>query len=335
MNDNSFDFSLNPYFFLSENLYNRNDSFSLNLNEDIDPFNEGCSDEKTNLNNKDELCNSNQNIINEIPIKDDLKIDTKTQYKTQETTINTGKNKTQKETKKDLFESKINENAKLLNRKRKNKKEKNSDDEKHSRFSSDNTIRKVKHITLDNVKDFINEKIKEKYNNNIGHGVYTKKLFILNQRQKVEGSKDFNQKFLEKKLSEIFSDRISKKYTNHPEDSNKNLIKNLMNEKDLDKKIYFQKLFNLTFTDCLSHFRGTKKIQELTGLKLFSEYIHEKEKDEDYIEHLDYYVFHFEEMLENKRKRKSKKNSQNANQNKEDLECQEEEVKTIMIDSNC
>jgi len=320
MNDNSFDFSLNPYYFLNENLYNRNDSFSLNLNEDIDPFNEGCSDEKTNLNNKDELYNSNQNIINEIPIKDDLKIDTKTQYKTQETTINTGKNKTQKETKKDLFESKINENAKLLNRKRKNKKEKNSDDEKHSRFSSDNTIRKVKHITLDNVKDFINEKIKEKYNNNIGHGVYTKKLFILNQRQKVEGSKDFNQKFLEKKLSEIFSDRISKKYTNHPEDSNKNLIKNLMNEKDLDKKIYFQKLFNLTFTDCLSHFRGTINIEELDGLNLFTDYLKKHKDDEDYNKQLEYYLSKFEEKIDSKRQRKSKKDKQKNNKEEDGQE---------------
>lgn len=335
MSDNSFDLSLNPNYFLNENLYNRNDSFSFNLGENIDPFNEGCLDEKTNLNNTDELYNFNQNITNEIAIKNDLKIDTKTQYKTQETTINAGKNKVQKETKKDLFESKTKENVKFLNQKRKNTKKKNSDGEKHSRFSSDNTIRKVKHITLLNVQDFINEKIKEKYNNNIGNGIVQKKLLIINQKQKVDASIDFNKKFIEKKLSEIFSERISKKYSSYYGNFNKDLINSLMNEKDLDKKIYFQKLFNLTFTDCLSHFRGTKEIQELTGLKLFSEYINENEKDEDYINHLEYYVHHFEEILQNKRKRKSKKNSQNTIQNKEDLECQEEEVKTIMIDNKC
>ena len=40
-----------------------------------------------------------------------------------------------------------------------------------------------------------------------------------------------------------------------------------MNEKDEDKRIYFMKLFNINFIQCLNHFIGKEKICELEGLK--------------------------------------------------------------------
>ena len=140
---------------------------------------------------------------------------------------------------------------------------------------------------------------------------------------------------MDKKLYEIFSDIISTRYTSYPGDFNKDLIKSLMNEKDLNKREYFQKLFNLSFFDCLSHFRGSKNIKELTGLRTFSEYINEyineKEEDEDYKRQLDYSINNFETILQKKRSRKRRNNYQN----KCDQEYQEEEVKTIIIDRIC
>ena len=332
MKNDSFDFNLyfinSPNNISNENLFNIDEPSSFNLDENFDLFNGNIFEEKTTLNNFENNYNYNQNIVNEAPIKDSLKIENNSKFKTQETTLIEGKNCSQNEANKNSLESKAKDNDKLLNKKRKNKSKNRSNGEKHSKFSIDNTIRKIKHITLENVRNLINEKIKEIYNNNIGLGISLKQLLTINQSQKVDATIDFNKQFIDKKLYEIFSDKISTRFTSYPGDFNKNLIKNLMNEKDLNKREYFQKLFNLSFFDCLSHFRGSKNIKELTGLKSFSEYINENENDEDYKKQLDYYVNNFETILQNKRSRKRRKNSQNIGEQ----ESREEEVKTIMID---
>ena len=41
----------------------------------------------------------------------------------------------------------------------------------HNKFSSDNLIRKCKHIILSKVIDFINQKIKDIYNGKIGDNI--------------------------------------------------------------------------------------------------------------------------------------------------------------------
>ena len=123
---------------------------------------------------------------------------------------------------------------------------------------------------------------------------------------------------MKKKIYEIFSDKISTRYTSFPGDFNKTLINNLMNEEDLKKKEYFQKLFNLSFYDCLSHFRGTMNIEELDGLKLFSDYLKEHNDDVDYNKQLEYYLSNFEEKIDNKRSRKSKKDKQKNCKDKDD-----------------
>ena len=336
MSDNSFEFNLyyinNSNNISNESLFNKYEPLSFNLDENIELFNNGnIFEERTTLYNFENNYNYNQNIVNEAPIKESLKIENNSNFKTQETTLIEGKKSTQNEDNKNLLESKAKNNDKLLNKKRKNKSKNSSNGEKHSKFSSDNTLRKIKHITLENVRNLINEKIKEIYNNNIGLGISKKKLLTLNQSQKVDATIDFNKQFIDKKLYEIFSDKISTRYTSYPGDFNKNLIKNLMNEKDLNKREYFQKLFNLSFLDCLSHFRGSKNIKELTGLKSFSEYINEEENDEYYKNQLEYYINDFENILQKKRSRKRRENGQN----KGDQESQEELVKSIMIDRIC
>ena len=336
MSDNSFEFNLyyinNSNNISNESLFNKDEPLSFNLDENIELFNNGnIFEERTTLYNFENNYNYNQNIVNEAPIKESLKIENNSNFKTQETTLIEGKKSTQNEDNKNLLESKAKNNDKLLNKKRKNKSKNSSNGEKHSKFSSDNTLRKIKHITLENVRNLINEKIKEIYNNNIGLGISQKKLLTLNQSQKVDATIDFNKQFIDKKLYEIFSDKISTRYTSYPGDFNKNLIKNLMNEKDLNKREYFQKLFNLSFLDCLSHFRGSKNIKELTGLKSFSEYINEEENDEYYKNQLEYYINDFENILQKKRSRKRRENGQN----KGDQESQEELVKSIMIDRIC
>ena len=138
----------------------------------------------------------------------------------------------------------------------------------HNRFSDDNLRKKTKHVVLHYAEIFINEKIKEVYNGNIGIGMFKKQILTLNGDQKSNSSIAYNQQFLHKKLGAIFSDDISKRFTNYNKKHNKELIEELMNEKNEFIRDYFRKLFNITFMQLMKHFRGDEIIQELQGMKL-------------------------------------------------------------------
>ena len=84
-----------------------------------------------------------------------------------------------------------------------------------------------------------------------------------------------------KTLGEIF---FSSRYTSYPPDHNSSLIKKLTSDEDEDenKKNYFKNLFGITFVDCLKHFRGSQKREELEGMKEFDDIKSKYENDEDY-----------------------------------------------------
>ena len=191
----------------------------------------------------------------------------------------------------------------LLGRKRKE----DSGSGEHNKFSDDNLRRKCKHLVLDSAFNFINDKIKEKYNGNIGNGRFVKQLLILNHKQKSDASIKFNKEFLHKNLGDIFSEKISSRYTSYNPYHNKCLIKLLTCNEDEDKKSYFSKLFSIAFVDCLRHFRGSKKIEELEGMIGFDNIKSKYENDADYLKSLDYYIMNYEEIMNNKRIRKEDK----------------------------
>jgi predicted HicB family RNase H-like nuclease len=119
--------------------------------------------------------------------------------------------------------------------------------------------------------------------------------------------------FLDKNLKDIFSENISSRFYNFPETYNKSLIDSLINEKDEEKKIFFTELFNITFLDCLKHFRGEIYINELGGLNCFEndkEKILDKcgEDGDDYVETLKYYLDNFEKIVIEKSQENSGKN---------------------------
>ena len=126
----------------------------------------------------------------------------------------------------------------------------------------------------------------------------------MKQSQIVNGKND--KKFLKKSLKEIFSDDISSKYTMHPVDHNKNLIENLLNEVDYDKRKIFENLFSLTFIDCLNHFRGSENFDVLQGIEKLDDVCKKFENDDEYLELFKYYIFNFEEIVMNKRTRDGK-----------------------------
>jgi hypothetical protein len=191
----------------------------------------------------------------------------------------------------------------LLGRKRKE----DSGSGEHNKFSDDNLRRKCKHLVLDSAFNFINDKIKEKYNGNIGNGRFVKQLLILNHKQKSDASIKFNKEFLHKNLGDIFSEKISSRYTSYNPYHNKCLIKLLTCNEDEDKKNYFSKLFSITFDNCLRHYIGSKKIEELEGMIKFDNIKSKYENDADYLKSLDYYIMNYEEIMNNKRIRKENK----------------------------
>ena len=195
------------------------------------------------------------------------------------------------------------EDNQVLKKKRGRTTKKENKEEAHTKYSDDNVRRKCKHIVIQNIMDFINKKISEKIVN-IGKGMFIKKLLIINQTQIADATIKFNQLFLLKTLSEIFSEDISTRYTNYLPDHNKYVISSLINHKDENIKNYFIRLFNLKFIDCLKHFRGSIFIPELSGMTPFNELEMKSEFEEDYYKLLSYYMMNYETVLINKRKRK-------------------------------
>ena len=189
----------------------------------------------------------------------------------------------------------------ILGRKMKSSSEK----ERIGRYSTDNIIKKIKNYFLSCLFVFINLVIKNKYNGNIGHDIFQKQLLKIN-KQKILSSKE-NKHLLNKTLKEIFSEVISPKYSNfYNKDHNRYLIQKLLNEEDEEKRVFFNKLFNLTFIECLKHFRGNEIIEELNGLESLDNILKKFEDDRDYREIFKYYIFHFEEIIKRKRINKKK-----------------------------
>ena len=110
---------------------------------------------------------------------------------------------------------------------------------------------------------------------------------------------------MDKKLGEIFSDDISSKYSRYPSSHNRELIKSLINEEEERRRIIFWKLFNLTFADCLNHFRGSKKFEELEGLSNLDNYLKSKKmvNNKEYCDVFKYFVTDYERVIMGKKSR--------------------------------
>ena len=197
---------------------------------------------------------------------------------------------------------------KFIGKKRKNDKTKG----KHNKYTYDNSMNKGKRLILTNVLNDINKKIIEVYKGDIGYGMAIKKLLMINQKQIVNSNINFNKKFLNKTIGDIFSVDITKRHTNFSSDKNKKTIEELKNEKDLEKKEYFNGLFNTTFLECLNNFIGkTVNNKYIKGFKTFNELKNEPEftkkvKDKKYIGHLEKYLWEYEYNLNQKKGRKER-----------------------------
>ena len=188
---------------------------------------------------------------------------------------------------------------------RKSKKIDNSHNDSN-KFSNDNNIRKCKTLVLTYTLEFLNYQIKKIYNGNIGHGIHIKKLLDISQEYKADNTINYMRKFLKRSLSEIFSVGISKKYTSFLSNHNEIVIKRILNDKDDEKRKKFEKLFSLTFIDCLKKFVGENNFDEFDGFPTFDEVKFKLNEDSEYLEKIKETLINFEDIIKNIKPRNSK-----------------------------
>ena len=247
--------------------------------------------ESSHLNKKQNL--SSKNIFEERNDKKEKKFDITIDKKYKELI--------QTKIKKNLLSKRPFKEKKVLGRKKKE----NEGLGEHNKFSDDNIIRKIKHVILDSVMKFINKKIHNLYSYESQKEKKERQLFKLKQNSKISSRINYNKEFLDKKLVEIFYDDISSKYSRFPTNHNKELINSLINEKDEKKKIIFNKIFNLSFVDCLNHFRRSKTIEELEGISNLDNYLKAKKMivNEEYSNLFKYFVNNYEKVIMGKKSR--------------------------------
>ena len=191
-------------------------------------------------------------------------------------------------------------NVNFLGRKKKD----SSKENRHDKYAKDNIIKKIKTTLLNYLFNFINLVISNRYNGNIGHDVFEKQLLQINKKE--IRSSEFNQRVLNITLKEIFSGTYSTKYKDLYESShNSDLIKQLLNEEDEEKRQFFNSLFNLTFIDCINHLRGNN-IEQLHGLGPLNNILKDYEDEPEYKKELEFYFDNFEKIIENSRVIKKK-----------------------------
>ena len=152
---------------------------------------------------------------------------------------------------------------------------------------------------------FINKKIKSLYSYDDEKVIKERQLFKLKQNQPMSSRIDYNKDFLEKTLGLIFSGDISSKYSCDPLTHNKKLIESLINDKDEKKRNIFINIFNLTFLDCIKHFRGSEKIVELDGINNLEDYLKNQiiNDDENYFTIFKYFINNFETIIKERKSR--------------------------------
>ena len=175
-------------------------------------------------------------------------------------------------------------------------------------FKDKNNIGRKKkeyNAVLQIIRIFINQKIKTIYEYKDDKNLKEKKLFKLKQNESTGPKTDYIKDFLEKTLGVIFSEDISSKISLYPLSHNKKLIETLINDSDEKKRNIFNKIFNLTFSDCLNHFRGSRKIEELEGLNNLDDYLKEQKinNDEEYCTLFKYFVNNLEMIINTKKSR--------------------------------
>ena len=182
----------------------------------------------------------------------------------------------------------------------------------HDKYANDNIIRKIKNLVLNSTLKFLNIKIKDIYRGNIGNGIIKKELVPLNQSVKYNTSIEYNKQFINKTLKEIFASKISSRYKSYYLPNRNDLIINrLLNDKDKNKALFFKRLFNIKFIQCIQAFSGVDICEELKGFAQFEDIKKDFNEEPQYIDKLQYYLSNFELIINERKGRKNKTKTKN------------------------
>ena len=173
-------------------------------------------------------------------------------------------------------------------------------------------MKKIRIMVLDNIIAFINKVIRLVYNDNIGKNIFIKQFLSIDKSKLSHSTVEFDKEFLNKKLNEILSEKISLKYTSYPEDKNKVLVEHLSNDSGQIGE-FFKQLFNLTFSDCLKHVNGKENLDILNGLLKMDEMLVSQSIESDEIDIYKSFFENYENFVMNKKPRKTKKQQAKIN----------------------
>ena len=160
-------------------------------------------------------------------------------------------------------------------------------------------IRICKNLVLTYTLKFLNEQIKKIYNGFIGEGILIKKLLDITQEEKTDNKIESIEIFFQKTLKEIFSVNISKKYTSYLPNHNEIIIGKLLSEKDEIKRKKFEKLLNLTLSDCFNLFIGNNHSDDFQDFPIFENIREDLKWSEKYLDKIKLFLFNFEDMFKN------------------------------------
>ena len=215
-----------------------------------------------------------------------------------------------------------NKNKNFLGRKRNSDKENSNNDpnkKQHTKNAFDNISRKIRGKIFGAVLVFLNKVFNEEEEIDLDDPIFPKgkqrkrKIPIQNvsflqidQKIIIQNNILENLELLNKTLREIFSGSVSKKVKNYGLDHNQILIQKIKESKGKKRT---KKILDMTFFQCLEHFRKSKSYIELSGLELQYDHMIEEmnEKNEkEYVENFVECLNNYETLYKQKKPKKSK-----------------------------
>lgn len=197
-------------------------------------------------------------------------------------------------------------------------------DIRHSKYSRDNIILKIKTLIINEIISFLNSKITENYKSDEFYenlspkttiypltrikNMFKKKqiLFKLNGKFTTGMNKKDDKKLLNQKIGVILSNEISKSFKNYDSYHNKFIIEGIQWKNEI------KEILDLTFLDCVKHFSLQKENINLNGFTDWDTYAEKiEENDEEYKNRFYAVLCDFENIVENCWSRRKNKKSKN------------------------
>ena len=221
---------------------------------------------------------------------------------------------------KDSEEIKELKDFKLLGQKR--------ESENHTKFAFDNLVRKIKSKLVSAILIILNKSLQKEEKTEIKtplketkkqkKGDIKSECFLKPEQSIMLDTKvKYNLDLLKMTLREIFSKNVSEKVKNyskeHQLDYNKNFIEKI---KDDERKEKTNAILDMTFLQCMEHYRGSKRYDVLSGLEIeYEKDIEQMSDDVEYMENFIEHLKYFEVLYANKKSRNSKKKKMNKEEN--------------------